>query len=219
MGQSAYLYIGQSYLQTGNVNGALLALEKAYRMDYDREVQETAFYNYAVAKAEGGRTPFGSSVSMFEDFLKRYPESRYAPEVEEYLVTGYMTDNNYEQALASIQKIRRPSAKILTAKQRVLYTLGTRDVAAGRISQAITRFTEAKSLAAHNKAIATECDLWLGDCYYRQGEYARAARAYNDYLKSSRAMMPTVSSPTMTSAMPSLPKSVTTMPPPISRVW
>lgn len=91
---------------------------------------------------------------MFEDFLKRYPESRYAPEVEEYLVTGYMTDNNYEQALASIQKIRRPSAKILTAKQRVLYTLGTRDVAAGRISQAITRFTEAKSLAAHNKAIA-----------------------------------------------------------------
>lgn len=187
MGQSAYLYIGQSYLQTGNVNGALLALEKAYRMDYDREVQETAFYNYAVAKAEGGRTPFGSSVSMFEDFLKRYPESRYAPEVEEYLVTGYMTDNNYEQALASIQKIRRPSAKILTAKQRVLYTLGTRDVAAGRISQAITRFTEAKSLAAHNKAIATECDLWLGDCYYRQGEYARAARAYNDYLKSSRA--------------------------------
>lgn len=187
MGQSAYLYIGQSYLQTGNVNAALLALEKAYRMDYDREVQETAFYNYAVAKSEGGRTPFGSSVSMFEDFLKRYPESRYAPEVEEYLVTGYMTDNNYEQALASIQKIRRPSAKILAAKQRVLYTLGTRDLASGRVSQAITRFTEAKSLAAHSKAIATECDLWLGDCYYRQGEYARASRAYNDYLKSSKA--------------------------------
>lgn len=187
MGQSAYLYIGQSYLQMGNVNAALLALEKAYRMDYDKEVQETAFYNYAVAKAEGGRTPFGSSVSMFEDFLKRYPDSRYAPEVEEYLVTGYMTDNNYDQALASIQKIRRPSAKILAAKQRVLYTLGTRDVASGRIAQAIARFTEAKSLASHNKTIATDCDLWLGDCYYRQGEYSRATRCYNDYLKSSRA--------------------------------
>lgn len=187
MGQSAYLYIGQSYLQLGNLNAALLALEKAYRMDYDREVQETAFYNYAVAKAEGGRTPFGSSVSLFEDFLKRYPESRHAPEVEEYLVTGYMTDNNYEQALESIQKIRRPSAKILAAKQRVLYTLGTRDLASGRISQAITRFTEAKSLASHNRAIATECDLWLGDCYYRQGEYGRAARAYNSYLSASRA--------------------------------
>lgn len=187
MGQSAYLYIGQSYLQLGNLNAALLALEKAYRMDYDKNVQETAFYNYAVAKAEGGKTPFGSSVTMFEDFLRRYPDSRYAPEVEEYLVTGYMTDNNYEKALESIQKIRRPSAKILTAKQRVLYTLGTRDLASGRVSRAITRFTEAKSLASQSKAIATECDLWLGDCYYRQGEYQRATRAYNDYLKASKA--------------------------------
>ena len=69
----------------------------------------------------------------------------------------------------------------------MLYTLGTRDLASGRISQAITRFTEAKSLASHSRAIATECDLWLGDCYYRQGEYGRAARAYNSYLSASRA--------------------------------
>ena len=121
MGQSAYLYIGQCYLRQGNVNSALLALEKAYRMDYDRNVQETAFYNYAVARMEGGRTPFGSSVTMFEDFLRRYPDSRYAPEVQEYLITGYMTDNNYEKALASINKIKRPSKAIQAAKQRVLY--------------------------------------------------------------------------------------------------
>ncbi len=187
MGQSAYLYIGQCYLRLGNVNSALLALESAYRMDYDREVQETAFYNYAVAKSEGGRTPFGSSVSTFEDFLTRYPESRYAPEVQEYLVTGYMTDNNYEQALASINKIRRPGAKILAAKQRVLYMLGSRDLASGRVGSAIERFTEAKSLASHNRALAAECDLWLGDCYYRQGEYSRASRSYNDYLKATTA--------------------------------
>lgn len=187
MGQSAYLYIGQSYLKMGNVNAALLALENAYRMDYDRDVQETAFYNYAVAKSQGGRTPFGSSVSMFEDFLTRFPDSRYAPEVQEYLVTGYMTDNNYEQALASIEKIRRPSAKILAAKQRVLYALGSRDLASGKVAQATSRFTEAKSLANYDKTIANDCNLWLGDCYYRQGDYQRATRFYNDYLKGSRA--------------------------------
>lgn len=187
MGQSAYLYMGQSYLQDGNVNSALLALDKACRMDYDRQVQETAFYNYAVAKSEGGRTPFGSSVTLFEDFLKRYPESRYSQEVEEYLVTGYMTDNNYEKALASINRIKRPSSAILTAKQRVLYILGSRDVASGNIPQAIERFTEAKKMTAQNRSMSNECNLWLGDCYFRQGNYSRATQLYREYLKGNTA--------------------------------
>ena len=187
MGQSAYLFIGQSYLKQGNVNAALLALEKAYRMDYDSNVQETAMYNYAVARSEGGQTPFGSSVTLFENFLSRYPDSRYAPEVEEYLVTLYMTDNNYEKALESIQKIKNPNSAILTAKQRVLYTLGSRDVAAGRVEQALSRFTEARKLSSYNQSIANECDLWIGDCNYRLGKYTAATTAYNQYLKSSSA--------------------------------
>ena len=190
MGQSAYLYIGQANLRLGNMNSALMALDQAAKMDYDRAVQETAFYNYAVARMEGGRTPFGSSVNTLETFLKRYPNSRYAPEVQEYLVTGYMTDNNYEQALASIEKIRRPSSNILTAKQRVLYILGSRDLASNNVGSALARFKEAKALSKQNKAIATECDLWLGDCYYRQGQYPQATKAFNDYLKASAASSP-----------------------------
>lgn len=187
MGQSAYLYIGQSYLKEGNANAALMALEKAYRMDYDRNVSETAFYNYAVARNEGGRTPFGSSVDMFEYFLKQYPDSRYAPEVQEYLVTGYMTDDNYEKALASINKIRRPSDAILKAKQRVLYTLGSRDLASGRASAAIERFKEARTISAGDRTLGNECNLWIGDCLYRLGKYSEAARALNDYLKNAAA--------------------------------
>lgn len=185
MGQSAYLYIGQSYLKEGNANAALLALEKAYRMNYDRNVSETAFFNYAVARSEGGKTPFGSSVDMFEYFLQQYPNSRYAPEVQEYLVTGYMTDDNYEKALASIQKIRRPSAAILKAKQRVLYTLGSRELASGKASQALLRFKEARAIADGDKTIAAESNLWIGDCYYRLGNYAEASKAFNDYLKAA----------------------------------
>lgn len=184
MGQSAYLYIGQAYLKLGNVNSALLALEKAYRMDYDRNVRETAFYNYAVARSQGGRTPFGSSVTIFETFLRDFPDSRYAPEVQEYLVTGYMTDNNYEQALASIERIKRPSASILAAKQRVLYILGSRDLAAGQVSRALTRFTEAKGIKGGDRTIAAECDLWIADCLYRKGEYARAASSALAYLRA-----------------------------------
>lgn len=185
MEQSAYLFLGQAYLKRGDKNSALMAFENAYRVDYDREVRETAFYNYAVARMDGGRVPFGNSVALLEDFLRDYPDSRYAADVQNYIITGYMTDNDYEAAIESINKVRNPSEKVLRAKQRVLFVLGTREFTAGKTASAIKRFTEARSLSRLDASIARQCDLWLGDCYYRQGNYDTAVKSYNAYLKDA----------------------------------
>lgn len=185
MGQSAYLMIGQSFLKNKDYDAAMLALDKATKMDFDLEAQELAFYNYAVASSHGGAIPFGNSVANFEEFLRRYPNSRFVPQVQEYVVTGYMTDNNYERALASIERIAKPSDEILKAKQRVLYTLGTRDLSQGKINQAITRFNQSKSYSQYDESLARETDLWLGDCYYAQGDYDTAIDSYTTYVEAS----------------------------------
>lgn len=182
IGQSAYLHIGQSCLKIGRKDAAVMAFEKAYRMDFDRNVSETAFYNYAVAQIDGGRAPFGSSVAIFEDFLRNYPKSSYASDVEEYIVTGYMLDNDYENALRSINRVDNPSDKILAAKQRVLFTLGTREVATGNITSALSRFTQAKAIGQGDPITRNECNLWIGDCLYRQNRFSDAAKAFTDYL-------------------------------------
>lgn len=185
MGQSAYLYIGQSQLKNGDTDAAILAFDKALRMNHDLQVQEAAYYNYAVARVDGAQLPFGSSVSTFEEFLRRYPRSSYAPKVQEYVVTGYITDNNYEKALESINRVANPSASILKAKQRVLYTLGLRDLSAGRVGVARQRLEEALSLARYDEAVAAETLLLLGDCAYREGSYAEAADYYRRYLATA----------------------------------
>lgn len=182
MGQGAYLMIGQSLLKGGDYNAAILALDKASKMDYDLEAQELAFYNYAVASSHGGSIPFGNSVANFEEFLRRYPNSRFVPQIQEYVVTGYMTDNNYERALSSIEKIKKPNDEILKAKQRVLYTLGTRDFSQGNLNQAISRLNQSKTYSIYDKSLASEVDLWLGDCYYAQGDYDAAADSYLAYV-------------------------------------
>ena len=82
MGQSAYLYIGQALVNSGDKSAALLAFDKALRLPYDTKVQEAAFYNYAVAKYSGAHTPFGSSVATFEEFLRKFPMGKYAPAVQ-----------------------------------------------------------------------------------------------------------------------------------------
>lgn len=185
MGQSAYLYLGQAYLKEGNNDGALMAFENAYKLDFDASVRETAFYNYAVAKSRGGRVPFGNSVAIFEDFLQRYPKSRYASEVQEYIVQGYMTDNDYTTALKSIENIENPSPVILGAKKRALFMLGTREYASGKITQALAKFKQAREIKAGNADISRQAMLWEGDCYYKLNDPDRAAAAYLEFIDNA----------------------------------
>lgn len=184
MGQSAYLFIGQAMMQQANYSSAMIAFDKAYRMDHDADLKETALYNYAVAKTEGGKIPFGNSVATFEDFLRNFPTSRHAESVREYLVTGYMTDNNYPAALASIESITNPSDKILKAKQQVLYTLGSRELAAGQTQAAIDHLRQARALRRHDAAIGAETDLWLGEALYASGKYTEAAQSLTEAINN-----------------------------------
>ena len=186
--QSAYLYMGQCYSRTGNRNAALMAYEHAYRLDYSRAVAETAYYNYAVTTIDGGKAPFASSVGVLEGFLSKYPDSKYAPEVETFLINGYLSENNYEAALAAIDRIQRPSPAIEGARQRVLFMLGTHEYANGRYTDALAHFGRAASItqaAGGNKDIATQCLIWEGDCQYALARYNDAAASYLAFLKNA----------------------------------
>lgn len=186
IGQSANLFIGQSSAKLGNYTAAMLAFDNACNMNFDDSVRETALYNYAVAKSEGGKIPFGSTVSAFESFLKQYPKSRYANDVEEYIITGYMTDNNYNAALNSINSIKNPSQNILRAKQQVLYTLGTKELAKGDHVGALNSFRQAKALGSLIPEVYRELDLWIAESLYKGKSYSGAASSYRSYLNSNR---------------------------------
>lgn len=186
MAQSAYLYAGQAYLRLDNVNAASLAFEKAYRMPYDESIRETAFYNYAIAQSQGGRTPFAGSMKLFQDFLNNFPKSRYASDVEDYIINSYLTGKDYDAALQGIETIKYPSDKILRAKQNLLYRIGARELSNGNTATAIDFLTRADRLAAHDKDIAAENTLWLAEAYYRKGDDEKAKACFRKYLDSGR---------------------------------
>lgn len=184
LSQSAYLYIGQSYLQMRQLNKASMAFEKAIQLDYDRNVTETAFYNYAVTQNEGGRTPFNKSIDIFEQFINKYPSSRYATQVEEYLVNAYLTTTDYEKAYTSINHIKKPSEKVLAAKQYVLYQLGVQALSNNSTAKAKIYFQQSLKYEKYDRNLATDTRLWLGETNYRLGEYATAQKYQKTFLNS-----------------------------------
>lgn len=187
MGQSAYLYIGQALMQGGDTTAALMAFDKARRMPYDKDVAEAAAYNYAVAKLSGGRMPFGGRIETFEEFLKNFPAGSHASVAQNTLVGLYMSDQNYEGALESINRMVNPTAEVLAAKQKVLYALGTRALAAGTPAEALKYLRDADALARYDAATAARVNLSLGEAYYRNGNAAEAVKCLNNYLRNMPA--------------------------------
>ena len=183
--QSARLYMGQAKRQLGDLNGANLAFQQAAMMDFDKGVKETAFYNYAVGVSKGARTPFDKSIDLFEDFLNEYPDSRYKDNVEGYLVDAFSSTTDYERALTSINRIKKPSAKVLKAKQNVLYNLGVQALANNRTKDADNYFKQAIDLGNYDKAVLNESRLWLAESKYREGDYKEAAKYQQQYVKDA----------------------------------
>ena len=183
--QSAYLYLGQIAVREGDPNAAAISFEKASKMNFDRNVTETAMFNYIAARTRGGNIPFSSSIPLLQGFLQQFPYSHYAPQVEEYLATAYFNEKDYANALASINRISNPSAKVIAAKQKTLYELGMQCMANNRPSAARDYLAQAVSINS-DRQIQAQSNLWLGDACYALGKYQEAEKAYRAYLNADR---------------------------------
>lgn len=184
--QSASLYLGQSYLQLDDKRNARMAFEQAGAMTFNRKLQETALYNYALLIHETSFTGFGESVKVFETFLNDFPNSEHSDKVNDYLVEVYLTSKNYEAALESINKIRRPSTKIMEAKQNILFQLGNQAFMDTDMNTAIDFFNQAIELGNYDSDARANAYFWRGESYYRLGRYSNAITDFSTYQSVAR---------------------------------
>lgn len=185
MAQRAYLLLGHAYLMNADMRNASMAFDRASKSTFNAKVQEEAWFNYGLTVHQSSYSPFNESVVVFESFLNNYPNSAYADKVNDCLVEVYMTTRNYDAALASINKIARPGQKILTAKQRILFQLGTQQVANADLSKAESYFTQAIQLGNLNKETRAQAFFWRGECAYRTERYLQAENDFRQFTALS----------------------------------
>ena len=186
VGQSANLYLGQCAALLGQSDVAAMAFKKAYQMNFDSNIGAAALYNYIASTTRGGKVPFASSIPLLNEFLDTYPSSEYAPEIRGYLATAYYNEKDYPRALQAVNSIEHPDAKVLAAKQKILYELGMQTLSNNQPEQAETYLKEAATLSRFDSKLAAQVQLWLADALYEQKKYAEAENAYSAYMRSER---------------------------------
>lgn len=181
--QNAYLHMGLAYLHLAEKNKARMAFEQAAASNANPKIKEQAAYNYALCIHETSYSAFGESVTVFEKFLNEFPTSEYAEMVSSYLVEVYMNTRSYEAALKSIDRIAHPGKRILEAKQRILFQLGTQAFANTQFEQSIGYFDRSLGLGQYNRQTKADALYWRGEAYYRLNRMEEAKRNFTDYLQ------------------------------------
>ena len=186
LAQNANLHMGLAYLQLKERNQARMAFEQASVAGHDLAVKEQALYNYALCIHETSYSPFAESVTVFERFLNEFPASRYRERVNDYLVETYMNTRSYDAALKSIAKISKPGPRIMEAKQKILFRLGTQAFANARFEEALQYFNRSLEVGQYNFATQADASYWRGEAYYRLKNYKAAGQDFRKYLELTK---------------------------------
>ena len=172
LAQTAYFQLGNAYFQNQMKREALTAFKSASEMEFNTEIQEDAFYNYAKLSYDIGN-PFMGTPQVLQSFNQKYPRSKYNSEINDYLVDAFISSGNYKNALDVLAKISSKSTAQLAAEQEAAFLYGVELTKEGKVAQAENYFATA-SQSNSNANIKARATFWQGESNYRQDKFDRA---------------------------------------------
>lgn len=185
LSQNAQLQLGQTYLRLNQKQSAQMAFEAASRTNFNPQVRETAMFNYALLAHETNFSVFSESITLFENFLREYPNSPYKNQVNDILAETFLTTKDYNAALKAINRINNPGRRILEAKQTVLFQLGAQAFINGNMNEAIQQFNNSINLGNQDTKTRNNAWFWRGETYYRLGNYSNASGDFRQFTQNA----------------------------------
>ncbi len=174
--QNAYYHLGDTYLKLNKKQEAFAAFKNASEMQFELEIKEDAYYNYAKLSYELGNS-FEPVSSVLKYFLNAYPNSIHSVEMSELLVDSYLSSKNYKEALEQLESDPIQLAKNQPIYQKVLLFRGQELFDQGKYEDANFLLGKATGINGDDE-ITKRAYYWLGESNYRIGKYEIAADAF-----------------------------------------
>ncbi|KAF2516909.1 tetratricopeptide repeat protein [Flavobacterium salilacus subsp. salilacus] len=181
--QNAYYHLGESYLKTGKKQQALNAFKNASEMEFDAKIQEDAYLNYAKLSYEIGN-PYQSVPEVLNSFLGKYPQTPFKQEVQNLLISSYITSKNYKEALTLLENNKSPENRL--AYQKVAFYRGMELYTDGNYQEAYALFK--KSIAEQRDARFTaRATFWKGETEYVLDQFSEALLSFKQFAQFAEA--------------------------------
>ena len=181
--QNASYHIGECYLKTNKKQEALNAFKKASEMDYDNEIKKNAWLNYAKLSYEIGN-PYKSVPDVLTEYLEKYPKSEAKEEINDLLVSSYVTSNDYQGALKLLKKKNDTKSKEIL--QKVAFYRAIQLFKDGKYNEAIPLFDLAIK-ENHDPKFTARARYWKAEANYQLNKFKEAEQGFKEFLNANQA--------------------------------
>ncbi|MFK7781943.1 tetratricopeptide repeat protein [Psychroserpens sp.] len=181
--QNAYYHLGESYINLDKKQEALNAFRNASQMDYDLQIQEDAWLNYAKISYEIGN-PYQSVPQVLTAYLEQYPNTNHKEEIETLLIDSYITSKNYKEAIKLLKN--KKSFENRVAYQKVAFYRGIEVYNEGDYHDAKHLF-DASIKEAKDPVFTTRATFWKAETDYSLSNFDDALIGFKQFKQQDNA--------------------------------
>ncbi|MBV1888544.1 MAG: tetratricopeptide repeat protein, partial [Urechidicola sp.] len=172
--QNAYYHLAECYLKLDKKSEALNAFKNASQMDFEPELQEDAFLNYAKLSYDIGN-PYKSVPEVLQDYLDAYPKSNQTNQIEELIISSFITSQDYAGAISYLEDKKDTKSSLY---QKASFFRGIQVFNEKDYTDAIVNFEKALSNPL-DKQMATRSKYWLAESNFRLNNFDLALDDFN----------------------------------------
>jgi len=180
--QNAYYHLAESYLYLERKPEALNAFKSASEMDFDLKIKEDAFLNYAKLSYEEGN-PYKSVAEVLQDFLIAYPKSQYYQEINQLVVTSYLFQQDYQGALAYLEKKKNKENRKLI--KDVSFYRGVQLYNLKKLQEAYPYFEVATK--SEDLTLKVSALYWKAETDFQNSNFQKSLDGFTDFKGTSGA--------------------------------
>lgn len=184
LAENTCLHLGHSYLRVNDIERAKLSYAAAMAFGINDAVREEAMYNY-VQVTYLQNSALGESITAFQTFIKEYPSSKYIDKVYALMADMYLNSKNYQAALAALEEVQQPNAKILQTKQYLRYQLAADAYLQGNMPETLKWCQQLVDNATTSSIYKTEAYYLSAEAHYQLQQYDQTLVALQSYETGS----------------------------------
>lgn len=177
--QNGNYTLGEAFLKLDNKQSARNAFLSASRLDFDKQLQEDALYQYAKLSYE---LDFNTqALGATRLYLKNYPRSTRTDEVKTLLGEELLNSRNYREAVEILEPIPNKSESAKEAYQKVTYYRGLEFINERAFENAIGIFLRSLKFPI-DRNITALTTYWMAESMFEVRKYGESVETFGRFL-------------------------------------
>ena len=180
LGQIANYHLGYSYIKTRNKIAAMAAFKDASLWDYDKDIAEDAYFNYAKLAFD-----LNDDSSVFEAYMEKYPSLKKDDKINSYIAVSALHKKDYAAAIEAYDKIDELNQNMQDNFMKANYLRAVQLMENGSYRAAVPCLETAAYYAGKGTRFNHLARYWIAESYYRDAQYDKARAIYVDLYNKS----------------------------------